>query len=384
MSTRPVSFTASSPDQSHTTAVPEPRSAQRNMKLQKATRYFGAVLVFAFFAWVLLLSLPEKRHHLSVTQSFGIGFDLSPSYATVAISYPNGSIQPIARVEGDGAYKEMMFRLSLPSSQHLHQPYENTGESISDIPRQIWRNSRKKIGLPASRDVGILSNMIHALREEATRYVGETVSAAAISIPHLTALYGDDLHDAFEYLSLAYLDFYPFSNYRPIPASIAAYAGNGLGLCEDYRDTAACGEEEFNIPSQFALAIGYTHTSLTTSQAHVSSAYYIEETPALENLRLGYDARHEENYWDAVRHMLQSPVVDSPVQRNISMVLLFGDAAEEPRFREVLQGVIDDVLGGQVEIVDQQPEFSAAKGVAELAKRATFNGIRMLNTDTEL
>ncbi|KAI1420401.1 hypothetical protein F5Y12DRAFT_773157 [Xylaria sp. FL1777] len=354
------------------------------MRLQNATRCFGAVLIFAFMAWVLLLALPKKQHHLSITHNFGIGFDLSPSYATVAVSYPNGSIQPIARVEGDGAYREMMLRLSLPSSQHLHKPYNNLGDSISDIPRQIWRDTRKKMGLPSSGDVGTLSNMIYALRERAACYVGEPVSVAAISIPHLTALYGDDLRDAFEYLSLFYLEFFPFSNFRPIPVSIASYAGNGLGLCGDYRDDAACAEEELNIPSQFALTVGYTHTSLTTSQAHVSSAYYIEETPTLENLRLGYDTRHEESYWEAVRHMLQSPVVDSPVSRNISMVLLFGDATETPRFREVLGGVIDDVLGGQVQIVDQQPEFGAAKGVAELAKRAIFRQGYIQDVSSEL
>ncbi|KAI0503210.1 hypothetical protein F5B22DRAFT_630116 [Xylaria bambusicola] len=354
------------------------------MKLQKASRCFGVMLIFALIAWVLLISLPKEKHHLAITHNFGIGFDLSPSYATVAVSYPNGSIQQIARVDGDRAYREMMLRLSLPTSQHLHKPYRNLGDSISDIPRQIWRDTRKKMGLPSSKDVGTLSNMIYALRARATCYVGEPVSAAAISIPHLTALYGDDLRDAFEYLSLFYLEFFPFSNFHPLPASIASYAGNGLGLCEDYRDDAACAEEELNIPSQFALTVGYTHTSLTTSQAHVSSAYYIEATPTLENLRLEYDTRHEESYWETVRHMLQSPVIDSPVSRNISMVLLFGDATEVPRFRGVLGAVINEVLGGQVQIVDQQPEFSASKGVAELAKRAIFRQGWIQDVSSEL
>ncbi|RYC61158.1 hypothetical protein CHU98_g5054 [Xylaria longipes] len=318
MSTGPVDFESSSPDQPQTATIPESRSVRRRMKLLKAARYFGAILLFAFVAWVLLLSLPEKQHHLSITHNFGIGFDLSPSYATVAVSYPNGSIQSIARVEGDGAYREMMLRLSLPSSQHLQyatpitlfpthfsnhevsQPYQDVGEAIRDSPRRTVRNTRKRLGIPSSGDVGTLGNMIHALRDQASEFVGEPVSAAAISIPHLAALYGEDLHDAFEYLSLAYLEFFPFSNFRPIHASIAAYAGNGLGLCRDYRDAAACEEEEFHIPSQFALAVSYTHTSLTTSQAHVSNAYYLEETPTLENLRLGYDARHQESYWEAV------------------------------------------------------------------------------------
>lgn len=122
-----------------------------------------------------------------------------------------------------------------------------------------------------------------------------------------------------------------------------------MGLCEDYRDSTACEEEELNITPQFALAAGYTHASLTNSQALIPSAYYIEETLTLES---GYDASHEGNYQGAVRHMLPSPVVGIPVQRNISTILLFLDGTEEPRFNEALQGVIDDVLGGQVEMVE--------------------------------
>ncbi|KAI8626755.1 hypothetical protein F5Y19DRAFT_487986 [Xylariaceae sp. FL1651] len=317
------------------------------MSLPKSACCLGAILIFAFMALVLLIALPKKEQNLSITHSFGIGFDLSPSYATVAVSYPNGSIQKLPE-----------FR--------------------------IWRDTRQKICLPSSGNVGTLSNMIYALRARAKSYVGEPVSAATISIPHLAALYTEDLRDAFEYLSLFYLEIYPYFNDRSIPVSLASYAGNGLGLYEDYRDDAACTEEESHIPSLFALTVGYTHSSLTTSQARLSSAYYIKEIPALENLRLGYDARHEESYWEAVRHMLQSPVVDSHVPRNISMVILFGDATEMPRFREVLGGMIDDVLGDQVQIVDQQPEFSAAKGVAELAKRAIFKHGHVQDISSEL
>ncbi|KAK7752491.1 hypothetical protein SLS62_005459 [Diatrype stigma] len=253
------------------------------------------------------------------------------------------------------------------------------------VSKSIVRNTRKKLGLPSSRDVGTLSHMIRALRDHSSDFVGEPVSAAAISIPHLAALYGDDIQDAFEYLSLAYLEFFPFWNFRPVSATIAAYAGNGWGLCRDYRDVAACEEEELQIPSRFALAVSYTHTSLTTSQAHVASANYLEEGPTLENLLLGYDARHEESYWDAVRHMLRSPVVDSPVRRNISMVLLSGDATEKPEFREVLGEVVDAVShDGEPEIVDQQPGCSAAIGAAELAKRAIFKQMGELDVVSDL
>ena len=36
----------------------------------------------------------------------------------MAVSYPNGTIQSIAKVEGDAAYLEVMSRLSLHTSIH--------------------------------------------------------------------------------------------------------------------------------------------------------------------------------------------------------------------------------------------------------------------------
>lgn len=214
--------------------------------------------------------------------------------------------------------------------------------------------------------------MIQALTHQASLFVCEPVSAAAISIPHLAGLYAEDTQDAFEYLSLVYLEFFPYSNFRPIPSSIAAYAGNGLGLCHDYRDVESCEAEEGRVPALFALTVSYTHTSLITSQAHLSNAYYIEETPTFENMRLGYDKRHTEGYWDDVRDFIEAPVVTSPMQRVISMVLVFGDAAKQTEFREVLRDALQSVAPNEWVVVDQQPEFSPAMGVAEFAKRAIF------------
>ncbi|KAK5626501.1 hypothetical protein RRF57_002216 [Xylaria bambusicola] len=70
-------------DQALTPAIPQSTSTQSKMRLQKVARCFGVILIFAFMAWVLLMSLPKKPPHLSITHNFGIGFDLSPSYAYV-------------------------------------------------------------------------------------------------------------------------------------------------------------------------------------------------------------------------------------------------------------------------------------------------------------
>jgi hypothetical protein len=188
--------------------------------------------------------------------------------------------------------------------------------------------------------------MIRVLQKTFSDFIGEPVTAAAISILHLVALYCEDLVDAFEYLSVAYLEFYSFWNFIPIPSTVAAFVVNGQGLCQDYRNVTQCKEEELQMPARYALSVSYTDTALTTSSAYVYTGYGGEEIPTWEDLQLGYNVRHREGYWEAVRTMLSAPILKSVIHKNTSIVLVFGDATEEPSFRSVLEGVIDDVIRG--------------------------------------
>ncbi|KAI0971688.1 hypothetical protein F4678DRAFT_71698 [Xylaria arbuscula] len=379
------------PRQSWISTNPKSRPGERKIILLGTVRLLGVIVCFAFVACLVLVLVPfiwpTEQRHPSTPQEFGIGFDLSPAYATVAVSYPDGSIRPIARVEGDEEYREMMYRLSLPSSQHVHKPYRGVGDAISDIPRQIRRSARKKLGLPCSKDVATLSRMIQVLRYQASSFVGEPVSAAAISAPHLRALYNEDIEEAFEYLSLVYIKLGPswYSHY--LPTTLAVCAGNGLGICRDYKDQAACWDEEWNMRSRYMLAVGYTRTSITTSLATITGWQNLSERAAYEILDLGHDNRHnrdEESYWIEVRTLLRLPVVHSPIRSNISTVLVSGDAATKLRFREVLGEAVDSVLDGVPAIFDHEPEFSAARGVAELAKRAILRQRKGQDTMSEL
>ncbi|KAI1269958.1 hypothetical protein F5Y18DRAFT_437765 [Xylariaceae sp. FL1019] len=334
-----------------------------------------AISLLAGVAFVLIMCIPAKEKSLSITHDFGIGFDFSPYYGTVAVSYPNGSIHNIARLEGDGAYRELMRRLSLSSSQHIHRPYHNLGESFSDLPRQYWREFRRRLGLPASWDAGTLSKMIRNLRAEATAYVGESISAAGISKPHLIALYTEDLTDAFEYLGLINLELYRNGpNFYALPATLAAYAGNGQGLCANYTDYPRCRDIEMEMPERFVLSVSYSYHGLLTSQARITSAWGTQESPMAENLSLGYADRDQyQSYFDEVRLYLRAPIVQSWLRRNVTGVVLQGDAAHEPEFREVLEGVVDELLEGEKDIYDRDTVFSAARGTAEMSKRFLYH-----------
>ena len=104
--------------------------------------------------------------------------------STAAISYPNGTFVEIAKIDVlSSSYKEMMTRLSLRSSMHLRYvllvvvlqlciyegrspPYAKLDWYFKDLPRRLLRKGRKRMGFPASADVGELARVIVALRQK--------------------------------------------------------------------------------------------------------------------------------------------------------------------------------------------------------------------------
>jgi hypothetical protein len=248
---------------------------------------------------------------------------------------------------------------------------------VTDYRRERWRSIRKAVGLPASKDVGTLSVIIAALRAKAEEFVGEPVSAVAISIPHLNALYGEDLNDACEHILLYWQedDNPTVYNFEATYKTKALYVNSGYALCKDYKNITACHEEEHDldqIPNRYLWAVDYTDTSLFSGGSR-AQAYALEESEASEDsMHLGLTDRHQDHYWTKVDEKLSSSMYYGGLERNVSLVLLSGDAADNPKFREVLNEMIDYVLESEPERVFQDPEFSAAKGMAELAKRDLF------------
>lgn len=136
------------------------------------------------------------------------------------------------------------FRSLLPEPilTIFQSPYENVGQALADIPRELKRKFKKLIGFPASPDVGALGNVLKQLRSKTEEELGHAISTVVTASPRLKALYEEDIVDAIEYAGLK-----PLTNRAPFrqPHELsAAYAGNGLGLCKHYVDFGVCQAEE--------------------------------------------------------------------------------------------------------------------------------------------
>lgn len=320
---------------------------------------------------------PLSNSNKSPGAPFGVGFDLTASYGSAAVSFPNGTIVALAHIPAEQDYNDVLQRLSRPASQHLSPPYNNVGESWDDMPRQYRRKARKAVGLPASQDVGHLAKMLSGLRTVVEERVGP-IMTAAVTTMHLPALYDEDLHDAFEYIGLEYITFSVGDvGHNILYETNAAFAGYGYGLCSDYKDDPeTCKNEQWNMTDRAVMAVGYTDTALSVSLSVIRSAYALWEPPYryLADFDLGYQASLSSTveYWATLELKLAEILIENPNYERPSMVMLMGDRIEESKFREALNKVLSEQMQERPEVLSESGRDIAAKGAAEMAKREVF------------
>lgn len=201
------------------------------------------------------------------------------------------------------------------------------------MPRQWLRKARTSVGLPASKDVGIIGKMLSDIRSKVERQLGGQIDSAAVIIINLAALYKEDILDAFEYVGLHYFDI-PV-RYDVLYETNAAYAGYGYGLCSNYVDRVACKQEQDDMPSDVVMAVLYTRTALTVSLSITKSAYYLYEPVhrLLVDFSLEFDVGHvvssDTTYWDAVKLKFGQIMIENPYYERPSKVLLLGECVQE-------------------------------------------------------
>jgi hypothetical protein len=258
---------------------------------------------------------------------------------------------------------------------------------LRDFKRQI----RKLLGLPATSDVGELAKLLKPLRRQTEIILGHKISAAVITIPHLAALYEEDLRDLFDYLGLTYLAGHPYWYGNRFCEAAATYAGNGFGLCSNFTDVRRCKIEEQDMPREYVLSITYTRSALTSSMARFGGGFNSQafERPIVNDFTLGYEARHdnpnEDHYWSRVKDILQKPFV----QENnfiptgpVSRIFVYGECAEEAKFKTVLEEAFGSMLPNNPPIIMNNSLSSPAIGAAEMAMRISA-GVGVPKTDID-
>lgn len=357
---------------------PKPRSRSRCCVLS----CLFTVLALLFSGLAIILTLLVSR---SVSKDFppdgpGIGFVLSTHYASVAIRNEDGTIDNVARIEASQDYISLLQRLSLPSSRHPAPPYHSASEKFSDRPRQLRRAARKRLGYPASPDVGILASLLQELADAAQAHLPSsrpTLTSALAVIPNAMALYSEDVQDALEYIGLHALTGH---NVYAVPRALpAAYAGYGMGLCEHPENFEECLEEEKGMERRGVVIVDAGQGALATDSRGMDTPMYVynDQYATLDWHAWG---REEGGTTDEYRDRIAGDIgyaVGGLVQRSllpagakvVDEVLMAGEQGEDQVLKDIVREEVAKYQDEEVIIRCKDPQWVVARGAAELAKR---------------
>ena len=283
-----------------------------------------------------------------------------------SVQHYNGTIDHLALLPATPTYTTLLTKLS----QSTHPPTSNP------FSRAI-RRLNKRLGRPSTPTVGTISSLLSALRASTGSYLS-TLDRIVVTAPQIPGLSREDLQDAIEYSGLrSWLD-YPL----PYPSMLytlnTAYAGNGIGLCKQWRDIYACWEEveEGEIPLQTVLGVTYTNKTLGAAVARVDYAFEKTQDRHMFWPELGWDEgrkldeKGRERYWREVAVRLRSFVqVTEEKGRKISDLVLMGEKAGMREFLDVLKDalVLERAETMQVHAA-VDPTWAASRGAAMYAR----------------
>ena len=242
---------------------------------------------------------------------------------------------------------------------------------LNDPIRQI--TSRAIASSPRS-DIDILSKFIKLLRTTTENYISAKVDLAVATHPSLPLLQRETLEEAFNRAGMSHLRSYKvIAHLDSVHQVVSGLAGLGYGICEHWNDSRACEKEDRDLPRKQTLAISFTDDSLAVGNTAVVGPHRFEEIKETVHWDLGFE-RWRENpednmFWRKVREAIEKVPVSF---RNPDLLLLFGDAALNGKFQEIVKLALENMelpyLYEGWERVEHDPLYLAARGAAEIAK----------------
>ena len=336
-----------------------------------------------------------------------LGISLSLTHVTAVLIHQNNTHQDIvASVPTRDVYHDVLWQLSQPSSRHIRPPYYGNGlGSIEPAEqwRQLKRNVRKKLGRPATYEIGIIAEAIQPVFHELYKQMERPYSsnAALLVTPALMGFYDEDEEDLMNHMG--------YSQWKPQhgrqahlfdmgcqgPYELqAAEAAAGMGICEHYQDREQCKKEMEAFPSKYTVGVQWTSRGMIVSRGEMFAAEIVDSYDGTMHSGFGgmelgsaspqkvYD---EEAWWEMVMTRLQHQLV-IPSRQNVSDIFLYGESFEGEdgeRMERLVRAVLDPYQEEDIKVHREDPQYMVARGAAELVRRAAWWSRMMPWNDTE-
>ncbi|KAL9109795.1 MAG: hypothetical protein Q9227_005664 [Pyrenula ochraceoflavens] len=391
---------------------------------------------------------PTSMHHLSNPpdlsafrpapatqrdQNVGIGISLSPTYGTIAASFPDGHSLPLARIdspdkEGGKGYREAMRRLFAyyangqgreEGSENQHPSSDSDDKygnwkpllSVQQLRRSNDSNTDRGKNVDSESNLPPIYEMLSTLDQKASEILGYHVTDVAIT----STVSGLELERGMLEKALEKLGWNnALSNGGTVDRTWAAYAGMG-GACV----SSNCMSLEEDREEMAILRIDYSEDALDVSLSASPSpsppsdgknSLSAEWTPIRHTLDFGlghnallqaaadstsspFESSKTERYWENVRWRLRtalnslmssdqqsssssSSTLLKPPKPQQALILLTGNLSHDVTFRKALEqelAAMQMARGGECvpKVFEaEDPVFVGAKGAASIARWA--------------
>ncbi|KAK9434602.1 LysM domain protein [Metarhizium brunneum] len=317
-----------------------------------------------------------------------IGFDLGQSYGTAVTHFSNGTVLKLAKVEGSQRYQAFLqSELQKQQEAWWYPPHaEIQREDLSRLLKQY-------MGIGGPDGAVILAEMLIALRTSSEAVLGAPLPATVvITAPYIIAWsYEETLQISYikRAQKLAGLRTVKMESMTPVYLGEAntILAANRRMLCPDL----FCNGPEWTNKNFHKYDVVYlvslTNHSLYTS-FQISTCFFWPARSAqlgTINPRFGLNqleqASDQEIFWRELQDHLKSRVREYVKQpdnyRESFLVVVSGEAADNPKVVEAIRGIITDMekdpafrvvetgRAPRIELlISEDPTYAAAKGVA--------------------
>ncbi|RBA21304.1 hypothetical protein FPRO05_07618 [Fusarium proliferatum] len=258
----------------------------------------------------------------SVHDAPGIGFSLSLSSGTAAVHFYNGTVKNIASIPASPEYAALMKRLA---------------NSPPPPPLSGWdelrRSFNKKIGRPATPDIGIIATMLVSLRDVTSAAVTSPLDRVAVSHSRVQGLAEPDLWDALEYARIR--PWVAAGLPRPkVVLPLPAAGGYPSQLLESYAVFAGHGKVVGITPTDLRADVIRTWSAFTDLQPRRGDRAFVD-------LQLGLStAEDKPDFWARVTERLQGFCGTVPKGLRLDTILLTGENATHPAFLQALRSAL--------------------------------------------
>jgi hypothetical protein len=240
------------------------------------------------------------------------------------------------------------------------------------------RSSRKALGLPASRDAGVLGSFLKKVRGAVEEELESPISTIAPAFASLSGFDDDAFQDALEYAGLASVKSVAGNDQLVYRETNAAYAGHGYGLCKSWRNPQECTDEEKHMRHEHVLFLNFDPAFFSATVQYMQNAYDDHAYSNINNMSLGWWNLpvYEEPrtmFWLRMHNTLTK--VAGAMQRPPNKIVLLGEHAGDAEFIETVKAAMWDVLEIDVSMMLSANTAEgvgrlAARGAAELARRS--------------